>query len=90
MDGPVQLREALFGGRDLFVRSLTEKLMMYAVGRQLEYYDMPQVRGVVRRAAAQNYRLSSIVSGIVTSDAFRMQGASAEATAPKAAAAKKD
>ena len=74
VDGPVQLREALFGGRDLFVRSLTEKLMMYAVGRQLEYYDMPQVRSLVRRAAAQNYRLSAIVSGIVTSDAFRLQG----------------
>ena len=68
-----QLRQALFGGRDLFVRALTEKLMMYAVGRELEYYDMPQVRAVVRRAAAQDYRLSAIVSGIVTSDAFRMQ-----------------
>jgi len=73
IDGPVQLREALFGGRDLFVRALTEKLMMYAVGRELEYFDMPQVRAVVRRAAAQDYRLSAIVSGIVTSDAFRMQ-----------------
>ena len=62
---PVQLREALFGGRDLFVRAFTEKLMMYAVGRELKAYDMPQVRAVVRRAAAQDYRLSSIVSGIV-------------------------
>lgn len=74
VEGPVQLREALFGGRDLFVRALTEKLMMYAVGRQLEYYDLPQVRAVVRRASAQDYRLSAIVSGIVASDAFRMQG----------------
>jgi len=73
VDGPVQLRDAIFGGRDLFVRSLTEKLMMYAVGRELEYYDMPQVRAVVRTAAAQDYRLSAIVSGIVRSDAFRMQ-----------------
>ena len=73
VDGPVQLREALFGGRDLFVRAFTEKLMMYAVGRELKAYDMPQVRAVVRRAAAQDYRLSSIVSGIVASDAFRMQ-----------------
>ena len=47
--------------------------MMYAVGRKLEYYDMPQVRAVVRAAAKQDYRLSAIVSGIVTSDAFRMQ-----------------
>ena len=73
VDGPVQLREAIFGGRDLFVRALTEKLMMYAVGRELEYFDMPQVRAVVRKAAKQNDTLSSIVSGIVVSDAFRMQ-----------------
>ena len=73
VEGPMQLRDAIFGGRDLFVRSLTEKLMMYAVGRELAYYDMPQVRAVVRKAATQDYRLSAIVSGIVASDAFRMQ-----------------
>ena len=73
VDGPSELREALFGGRDVFIRAFTEKLMMYAVGRELEYFDMPQVRAVVRRAAAQDYRLSAIVSGIVASDAFRMQ-----------------
>jgi hypothetical protein len=83
VDGPSELREALFGGRDLFVRAFTEKLMMYAVGRELEYFDMPQVRAVVRRAATQDYRLSAIVSGIVTSDAFRMQAAYAEAPAAK-------
>ncbi|HYJ94045.1 MAG TPA: DUF1592 domain-containing protein [Vicinamibacterales bacterium] len=88
VDGPAELRQALFGGRDLFVRALTEKLTMYALGRQLEYYDMPQVRAVVRAAAAQDYRLSAIISGIVTSDAFRMQAVgSEEATAPKAAPA---
>jgi hypothetical protein len=75
IEGPVQLREALFGSRDVFVRAFTEKLMMYALGRELKAYDMPQVRAVVRRAAAQDYRLSAIVSGIVSSDAFRMQGA---------------
>ena len=73
VDGPVQLREALFGGRDLFVHAFTEKLLMYAVGRELKAHDMPQIRAVVRRAAGQDYRLSSIVSGIVSSDAFRMQ-----------------
>ena len=76
--------QALFGGRDLFVRALTEKLMMYALGRELEYYDMPQVRAVVRRAAAQDYRLSAIVSGIVSSDAFRMQAPPPQATARRA------
>jgi hypothetical protein len=73
VDGPAQLRLALFDGRDLFVRAFTEKLMMYALGRELKAYDMPQVRAVVRRAAAQDNRLSAIVSGIVSSDAFRMQ-----------------
>jgi len=56
------------------VRAFTEKLMMYAVGRQLAAYDMPQVRAIIRRAAAQDYTLSALVSGIVASDAFRMQG----------------
>jgi hypothetical protein len=83
VDGPVQMRDAIFGGSDLFVRALTEKLMMYAVGRELEFYDMPQIRAIVRRAAAQDYRLSAIISGIVASDAFRMQAAFAKATAPK-------
>ena len=84
IDGPVQLREAVFGGRDLFVRAFTEKMMMYAVGRELKAYDLPQVRAVVRRAAAQDYRLSAIVSGIVSSDAFRMQTA-ASATSGRSA-----
>ena len=73
VDGPAELRQALFGGRDLFVRAFTERLMMYALGRELESHDMPQVRAVVRRAAAQDDQLSAIVSGIVASDAFRMQ-----------------
>ena len=73
VNGPAELRHALFGGRDLFVRAFTERLMMYALGRELQAYDMPQVRAVVRRAAPRGNRLSAIVSGIVSSDAFRMQ-----------------
>jgi mono/diheme cytochrome c family protein len=73
VNGPAELRDALFGGRDLFVQAFTERLMMYALGRELQAYDMPQVRTVVRRAATQGNRLSAIVSGIVSSDAFRMQ-----------------
>ena len=69
-----------------YYRTVTEKMMMYAVGRELKSFDMPQVRAVVRRAAAQNYRLSAIVSGIVSSDAFRMQAAASA----KATVAKKD
>ncbi len=57
-----------------FAEAFTEKLMMYAVNRQLEYFDMPQVRAVVRGAAKDNYKFSSIVLGIVNSDAFRRQG----------------
>ena len=59
---------------DLRTQAVTEKLMMYALNRQLEYFDMPQVRGVVRRAAKDNYKFSSIVLGIVNTDAFRKQG----------------
>ncbi|HLQ75987.1 MAG TPA: DUF1592 domain-containing protein, partial [Terriglobia bacterium] len=74
VDGPAQLRQGLFkDGSDQFAQALTEKLMMYALGRELEYFDMPQVRAVVHRAAKDDFRLSAIVSGIVTSDAFRMQ-----------------
>jgi hypothetical protein len=50
---------------------------MYAVNRRLEYFDMPQVRGIVRSAARDNYTLSSIVLGIVNSNAFRRQGVDA-------------
>jgi mono/diheme cytochrome c family protein len=86
VDGPIQLREAIFGGRDLFARSLTENLLMYAVGRELQAFDMPQVRAIVRRAATQDNRLSAIVSGIVASDAFRMQGSPDAARANVSAA----
>ena len=53
--------------------ALTEKLMMYAINRELEYFDMPQVRAIVAQAAEQDYRLSALVRGIVSSDSFRMQ-----------------
>ncbi len=73
--GPVELTQALLRRPDQFVQALTEKLMMYALGRELEYYDMPQVRKVVREAATQDYRFSAIVTGVIRSDAFRMQAA---------------
>ncbi len=73
VDGPVALREALLERDDQFVQALAEKLMMYALGRELEYYDMPQVRAVVRAARAKEYRFSALVAGIVQSAAFRMQ-----------------
>jgi len=82
--GPVELTQALLHRPDQFVQALTEKLMMYALGRELEYYDMPQVRKVVRDAAKHDYRFSAIVSGIIRSDAFRMQAANADGEALQA------
>jgi hypothetical protein len=77
LNGPVELRAYLASDPGKFARAFTEKLMMYAVNRQLEYFDMPQVRTVVRNAAKDNYTLSSIVQGIVQSEAFRKQGPAA-------------
>jgi hypothetical protein len=71
--GPDDLRNALLRNPEQFVQTLTEKLMMYALGRKLEYYDMPTVRAIVRNAAANQYRFSSLVMGIVNSDAFRLK-----------------
>jgi hypothetical protein len=82
INGPVELRAQLANRPATFVTALTEKLMMYALARQLEYFDMPQVRGVVRGAAKDNYKLSSIVLGIVNTDAFRKQGPAAVSKAP--------
>lgn len=74
IDGPVALRQALLESPDQFVQALTEKLMTYALGRELEHFDMPAVRHVVRSAAEQDYRFAAIVAGIVQTEAFRMQG----------------
>jgi hypothetical protein len=58
--------------RDVIVGNLTEKLLAYALGRRVEYPDMPDVRRIVRRAAQDQYRWSSIVLGVVTSPSFQM------------------
>jgi Protein of unknown function (DUF1592)/Protein of unknown function (DUF1588)/Protein of unknown function (DUF1595)/Protein of unknown function (DUF1585) len=73
INGVVELRAQLVARPEVFARTVTERLLMYAVNRQLEYFDMPQVRAIVRTAAKDNYKLSSIVLGIVNSDAFRKQ-----------------
>lgn len=73
VENPAGLRRALLSRPGQFVQALTEKLMMYALGREITPYDMPQVRAIVRAAAKNDYRFSSIVAGIVSSDAFRMQ-----------------
>ena len=70
---PADLRVALTRRPEQFVQTLTERLMTYALGRTVEYYDMPAVRKIVREAARDNYRFSAIVMGIVRSDPFRMR-----------------
>jgi mono/diheme cytochrome c family protein len=76
ISGPVDLRQALLKHKDAIVLSFTESLMTYALGRQVEYYDMPTVRAIARDAAKNNYRMSSFISGVVNSAAFRMAKAS--------------
>jgi hypothetical protein len=73
VDGPVALRKAILKHPEQFVRTMTEKMLTYALGRGLEYYDMPVVRSIARDAAGQNYRFSSIVLGIVRSTAFQLK-----------------
>ncbi len=72
VDGPAGLRQALLRRPDLFVQTVTEKLMTYALGRPLEYYDMPTVRAIVRDAAKSNYKFSALVVGVIHSTPFVM------------------
>jgi Protein of unknown function (DUF1592)/Protein of unknown function (DUF1588)/Protein of unknown function (DUF1585)/Protein of unknown function (DUF1595)/Protein of unknown function (DUF1587) len=67
------LESALLRRPDLFVGTLTERLMTYALGRGVDYYDAPATRAIVRNARAQNYRMSSIIMGIVKSQPFEMR-----------------
>jgi hypothetical protein len=78
LTGPDDLRRALLRRPEQFVQTFTEKLLMYALGRSVEHYDMPAVRAIVRDAARHDYRFSSIVMGIVNSAPFRMARASGD------------
>ncbi|HUN77279.1 MAG TPA: DUF1592 domain-containing protein [Steroidobacteraceae bacterium] len=80
--GPDDLRRALAAQPDAFVESLTGKLMSYALGRPIDYRDMPVVRRIVRQAARDDYRFSSIVVQVVSSDAFRRREPPAQAARP--------
>jgi hypothetical protein len=73
VDGPVALRTAILSRPDAFVTVLTERMMTYALGRGIEASDMPVVRSIVKKAALNNYRLSSIIMGIVESAPFQMR-----------------
>ena len=73
VNGVVELRHALLKHQDAFVFTLTEKLMIYALGRGLEAYDMPVVREIVRDASRQDYRFGALLTGIVKSVPFQMR-----------------
>jgi mono/diheme cytochrome c family protein len=73
VDGPVALRKMLVARPEVFLGVMTEKLLTYALGRGLEYYDMPAVRQIVRNASANGYRFSSLVTGVVNSPPFQMK-----------------
>lgn len=74
LHGPVDLRHYLTRRPEQFPETVTERLMMYALNREVEYYDMPAVRAIVRKAAASNYTFASLITGVVNSDEFRRQG----------------
>jgi hypothetical protein len=73
IDGVVSLRRALLRRPETFVSTMTEKMLIYALGRGLSSYDMPAVRAIVRGAAGRDYRFSSLVLGIVNSVPFQMR-----------------
>ncbi len=81
VNNAVTLRKAVMEQPDQFVRTMTSKLMTYALGRGLEYYDQPTVRSIVRDSASGNYKFSSLILNIVKSAPFQMKAVPAEARA---------
>jgi mono/diheme cytochrome c family protein len=79
--GVADLRDALVARPEQFVQALTENLLTFALGRALDYRDMPAVRAIVREAEKENYRFEAIVLGVVSSDAFRKREAAHETVA---------
>ncbi|MEP7305218.1 MAG: DUF1592 domain-containing protein [Acidobacteriota bacterium] len=73
LNGPPDLRKALLTRKDAFVTAATERLLTYALGRPTSYADMPAVRSIVRRAALNDYRFSSLVQGVIESPLFQMK-----------------
>lgn len=71
--GPVELRNILLSRPQQIAQTITEKLFTYALGRELEYYDEPAVRKILRDAAPSEYRWSSLIVGIVNSTPFQMR-----------------
>ncbi len=88
VDGPASLRAMLTSQPEIFAGVFTEKLLTYALGRGLQYYDMPAVRAILREAAKNNYRFSSIVLGIAKSVPFEYKTKMAPEPASLSAAAR--
>jgi len=72
MEGPAGLRAALLKHQDLFLTGFTESMLTYALGRRVEYTDMPMIRAIVRDAGKKDHKLSAFVLGVVNSPAFKM------------------
>jgi hypothetical protein len=70
---PMELQQALVKRPIPLVRTFTENLMTYALGRRVEYFDQPTIRAITRKAASEGYRMSTFIMGVATSDAFQMQ-----------------
>jgi hypothetical protein len=83
IDGPIALRQTILRRPDNFVTTFTEKLLVYALGRGIDYHDMSTVRALVADSGRQNYRFSTIVLGIVRSAPFQQRmKVAADADAP--------
>jgi hypothetical protein len=78
-DGMAGLKQVLVGRPEQFVSTIAEKLLMYGLGRNLQYYDAPAVRAIVHSAATKNYSFEALVSGVVRSPAFQMRAPQATA-----------
>jgi hypothetical protein len=83
--GPDDVRAALLERPEQFVQTLTQKMMIFALGRPLDHHDMPRVRAIVREAEQSDYRFSSVVLGIVKSDQFQMSTVPGDGTVQEAA-----
>jgi len=88
INGPDDLRNALLRRPDQFVQTFVENLLIYAMGRTREYYDMPTVRRIVRESAAKDYKFSAIVQAVVKTDQFRMRRVPRAEPAPVQTASK--
>jgi mono/diheme cytochrome c family protein len=86
-DGMAGLKQALLAHPEQFVTTVTEKLLMYGIGRNLQYYDAPAVRAIVREGARSRYTFASLVLGVVKSAPFQMRESQSEPSKASAATA---